>query len=918
MVIERKQATHGLWTSNSSITAPEGALLVADNIVIRQVGKIEPARGWAPYKTAVTVGARVFHSMFEYQGMLYLSRLNHNDGSVTLYYDPSTLVEYSALAAFFSFGSSSVGTYSGSLTNGASGTFTSSDSLIAPTDKNTQNYFPIQGLESGKSLYLNDAQSVRRLDATAGSHVTAGVQKGSHVSTSARSGDGTASTPGWITSYTNKIETVAYRIVWGYNDANKRLLLGAPSERFIHTTEQLPAISTLTRAATTATCTTASAHGLTTADVVTISDGDDTDWDGSYAVTVTGGTTFTFTVDGTETTPATDPDWQITRDVDITFGAPLQMRGATKYFVQIHRTARATYLINAASNDPGDEEALVVELPFDESSPVGFTWDATNEEVTYTDTIDDKLLGIRLYTNPSQQGILQENSRPPVAGVLGKYQDHIFYGNVVEPAVVELRLTSLTGWSAGTSTFNFNSSGLGSFGNQTYTAETAEDIGSNEFLLDTTSTLLSQKIENTARSLVRVINADAFVHAEYVSDFLDDPGKIRITFLDHLVTASVTPKHNIQVWANAATEGNTWLPNISTSGTPTSFDYTNRSNRFYFSKFQQGDSVPRANFFDVGKESDEILKIVEFEERAVIVTDNGLYTLTGRTEQSFSLSGDDLSMQVLAPKTIQPGDNNIFMLTKQGLALVTPSGQVQIISNDIKETVESYLNKPHLKDLAHAVYDHIEHEYLIWFPSDTPDAVNGLEDEYPLLNFDGFRYNMNTKTWSSVVKSATVSFIKPHDGLPYLALTPTGSGGSETSQIVIERRLFDNTDFKDEDGNAITYRVEWAPFTGGDVMVGKQFTRVLLGLESDTGITVGTLGFSNDNVYTEETVVFSTADTDFGLGNDHLVTPGSIVPQNLQRGRILNLSWEHALKEEDWAILYAGVEHKVTSTKVTQ
>jgi len=65
------------------------------------------------------------------------------------------------------------------------------------------------------------------------------------------------------------------------------------------------AIASITRAATTATCTTASNHGLATNDWVFIQDVTALGYAGIVQVTVTGVTTFTYTVDGGLTTPAT-------------------------------------------------------------------------------------------------------------------------------------------------------------------------------------------------------------------------------------------------------------------------------------------------------------------------------------------------------------------------------------------------------------------------------------------------------------------------------------------------------------------------------------------------------------------------------------------------------------------------------------
>ena len=64
-------------------------------------------------------------------------------------------------------------------------------------------------------------------------------------------------------------------------------------------------IASITRSSTTATVTTAAAHGRVTNDSVLISGATQPEYNGSFSITVTGATTFTYTVSGTPATPAT-------------------------------------------------------------------------------------------------------------------------------------------------------------------------------------------------------------------------------------------------------------------------------------------------------------------------------------------------------------------------------------------------------------------------------------------------------------------------------------------------------------------------------------------------------------------------------------------------------------------------------------
>lgn len=74
---------------------------------------------------------------------------------------------------------------------------------------------------------------------------------------------------------------------------------------YVATTTTAQTISTITYVGTTATLTTASAHGLITGNRVTISGASPSEYNGTYVITVTGATTFTYTMASTPATNAT-------------------------------------------------------------------------------------------------------------------------------------------------------------------------------------------------------------------------------------------------------------------------------------------------------------------------------------------------------------------------------------------------------------------------------------------------------------------------------------------------------------------------------------------------------------------------------------------------------------------------------------
>lgn len=89
--------------------------------------------------------------------------------------------------------------------------------------------------------------------------------------------------------------------------ATKRDYVGAMTEQITILTSNPVAVSvsSITRASQVATVTTASAHGFTTGDYVTMAGAAQSEYNGEVQITVTGATTFTYTVSGSPASPAT-------------------------------------------------------------------------------------------------------------------------------------------------------------------------------------------------------------------------------------------------------------------------------------------------------------------------------------------------------------------------------------------------------------------------------------------------------------------------------------------------------------------------------------------------------------------------------------------------------------------------------------
>jgi hypothetical protein len=176
----------GLFTSfNEFSEAPEGALLVADNIDILQESIAQPRRGFDRETSGYSDTSDRTDAIAEYDDKI----IAHHGSTVG---SADTLSYYS------------------------SGTWTSIGAFAAPTS------WRMKFAAVNQNLYYTTNAGIYKLDAYNATAVKAGAYKGLDLV-----GSNSVSGSGWLANNSS----VAYRVVWGYRDDNDNLVLGAPSQR---------------------------------------------------------------------------------------------------------------------------------------------------------------------------------------------------------------------------------------------------------------------------------------------------------------------------------------------------------------------------------------------------------------------------------------------------------------------------------------------------------------------------------------------------------------------------------------------------------------------------------------------------------------------------------------------------------------
>lgn len=648
-------STKGLNTDSNILTLPEGSLLVADNTVISSSNIIDSRRGITQYGAIGSTNDRA-KQILQYKGRTlahYGTTLTYDDGA---------------------------GTYSN-----FSGTYTEMDSGLR-----------IKGIESNGNFYFTTQEGIRKISATSPSEFTTTanyiVDAGA---VEALDGLGAADTG--TAGFLSTQSVCAYRVLWGYKDANSNAIIGAPSSTIIV---------------------------RNTASVLT-------------AV------------------------------VDLEFTIPQDVNNNSGYFFQIYRSP--VKADPTGDTPPSDELQLVAE---DFPTPT----DLSNGYVTFQDVQPESYRqdSAYLYTNLQNgetgnvsKGINNANLQPPLAKSIAKYKGSIFYANTSSKHNMLLSLISAATLTIGDKITI--SDGLVS---GVYEVAAAEDIPNKKFQQFTAGSI-AQNIDDTARSLVRVVNRDTTgpVYISYISGENELPGQMLLKRRDN-----EDDDFYVQI-DNAASSG-AFNPSIPTDTSLVSENDV-KSNRIYYSKFEEPESVPSLHFFDIGGRDEAINNIIGLRDALVILKTDGIYTITGEGINNFTVQQQDANAPLVAADTAVSLSNSVYMMSAQGI-LKFDGNNASILSFNINDTILPTTNLANFATASFGIGYESEPCYIVYLPTVNSDTVAT----------QAFRFDLFTTCWTRWTNSFTCGVVNKEDDKLYM-------GAPDINYVETERKTFDRTDYAD-------------------------------------------------------------------------------------------------------------------------
>jgi len=438
---------------------------------------------------------------------------------------------------------------------------------------------------------------------------------------------------------------------------------------------------------------------------------------------------------------------------------------ATDYQAQLYRTVIGGNYSATDGDVAGDEMYLVYQVTLSST-------DISNGYVEITDIVPTTIpTGASLYVNATREGITQNNDKPPLAKTIALYKSsYLMLGN----CTMKHRLkVTLLGAAALAVNDTVTVAGV------TYTAKAAESIASNQFQLFT-ATSVSLNVQETAKSLCRVINRSASnttIYAYYQGSTANNGANI-----GQIVFEEREPGGAGFGFSTSSGGTDAFYPKPSTS-VPTSGDLFSKAesqpNYLYYSKAQQFESFPELNYIQIGPKNKAIIRIKALRDSLIIMTEAGVYRLTGDSPSSFSIQPLDLNVIVKAKNSVATCNNLIFALTNQGVVSISDNA-VETISRKIEPSINPLLTYTSIDTYSYGVGYESERQYLLSTMTDSTDTSATQT----------FCYNLFTGCWtrwtygisSAVVESSVdkLFFTKPNANYVYR-----------------ERKSFSNDDYSD-------------------------------------------------------------------------------------------------------------------------
>jgi hypothetical protein len=378
----------GRYAQRNSFDVPDGALEIAVNATIQSDFVVTKRRGFYDY---FTPGSGTLKTLEKYENQL----IGIFNSKVSYFVDTGTAPNETGIET----------------------------TLSNETGMSWSITGDVRTMQANQNLYFTTASGLAKLTAYNSAIQAVGAPSGQDISAQFY--------PKVTAQWFGADKLVGYRGVFGRRDANNNLILGAPGDVAAITNPLIDASYASAGAGPWTVTVTATAHGLVSGQYLRVQNATNSNANGVYVITVTGANTFTYSVVTADPTSGS-LKYSRAEAVLISMSVPEECADVSqRWFVQIYRSGQ--YDI---AGDLFSDYKLITERELTAA-------EISANILFYTDTTEDILRGLDLYTNENTgEGEFQANARPPKPQDMVFWKNYAFYANVSVRPVLELNVVN--------------------------------------------------------------------------------------------------------------------------------------------------------------------------------------------------------------------------------------------------------------------------------------------------------------------------------------------------------------------------------------------------------------------------------------------------------------------------------------------
>lgn len=176
-----------------------------------------------------------------------------------------------------------------------------------------------------------------------------------------------------------------------------------------------------------------------------------------------------------------------------------------------------------------------------------------------------------------------------------------------------------------------------------------------------------------------------------------------------------------------------------------------KPNGVFISKPSQPEAVPPLSFLPVGSENFPIKRILASRDAVFVFKDDGIFRITGETRSDFRVTLFDNTAFIIAPESAVLLNNQIFLCSTQGIVAASDSG-VSIISKPIENEIIKFFNPtgyPEFENVTFGVGFESKRSYLFF-----TIITNGIQ-----YCQQAFVYNFLTNAWTRWVMNRSCGVV---------------------------------------------------------------------------------------------------------------------------------------------------------------